>query len=118
MTPQEVKLWVRLRELRPLGLHFRRQSPLLHYIVDFECRRARLVIEVDGGQHTFEKHSARDTERDARLHAAGYGVLRFWNHEIDVNPEGVLETIVNAARLRTPPGSRLRRSPPSPEGEG
>jgi len=40
MTPQEVRLWVRLRELRTLGHHFRRQSPILTYIVDFECRRS------------------------------------------------------------------------------
>jgi very-short-patch-repair endonuclease len=51
MTPQEVKLWVRLRELRRLGFHFRRQSPILSYVVDFECRRRKLVVEVDGGQH-------------------------------------------------------------------
>ena len=44
MTKQEVKLWLRLRELRALGLHFHRQSPIGHYIADFECRRARLVI--------------------------------------------------------------------------
>lgn len=67
MTPQEVKLWVRLRELRRLGLHFRRQSPVLTYIVDFECRRARLVVEVDGGQHTFDGNSGRDRLRDTEL---------------------------------------------------
>jgi very-short-patch-repair endonuclease len=47
MTRQEVKLWVKLRELRAIGHHFRRQSPLANYIVDFECRQSRLVIEVD-----------------------------------------------------------------------
>jgi len=46
MTRQEVKLWVRLRELRALGFHFRRQSPITRYIVDFECRRTRLVVEI------------------------------------------------------------------------
>jgi len=50
MTPPEVKLWVRLRELRPLGFNFRRQSPVLSYVVDFECRRLKLIVEVDGGQ--------------------------------------------------------------------
>src|SRR5207248_10018111 len=44
MTPQEVKLWVKLRELRALGHHFRRQSPMLNYIVDFECRRSRVIV--------------------------------------------------------------------------
>ncbi|HXN43407.1 MAG TPA: DUF559 domain-containing protein [Xanthobacteraceae bacterium] len=55
-TPQEVKLWVRLRELRALGHHFRRQSAVLTYIVDFECRRSRVVAEVDGTQHGFDQN--------------------------------------------------------------
>ena len=46
MTRQEVKPWVRLRELRALGFHFRRQSPIARYIVDFECRRTRVVVEL------------------------------------------------------------------------
>jgi very-short-patch-repair endonuclease len=50
MTRQEVKLWVRLRELQALGFHFRRQSPIGRYIVDFECRRRRPIVEVDGTQ--------------------------------------------------------------------
>jgi len=57
MTPQEVKLWVRLRQLRELGFHFCRQSPIPPYIVDFECRRWRLIVEVDGGQHGFDEIS-------------------------------------------------------------
>jgi very-short-patch-repair endonuclease len=72
MTPQEVKLWVRLRELRALGHHFRRQSPLLTYIVDFECRRSRLVVEVDGTQHGFDANRERDLARDESLRRAGY----------------------------------------------
>ena len=60
MTRQEVKLWVKLRELRAIGHHFRRQSPLANYIVDFECRQSRLVIEVDGNQHGFDDHRRRD----------------------------------------------------------
>jgi very-short-patch-repair endonuclease len=56
MTRTEVKLWQRLRELRTLGHHFRRQSPLAPYIVDFECRRSRLVVEVDGHQHGYDEN--------------------------------------------------------------
>jgi very-short-patch-repair endonuclease len=83
MTPQEVKLWVRLRELRALGHHFRRQSPILTYIVDFECRRSRVIVEVDGTQHGFDGNRRRDLVRDEKLRAAGYKVLRFANPQID-----------------------------------
>jgi very-short-patch-repair endonuclease len=70
MTRQEVKLWVRLREFRALGHHFRRQSPILTYIVDFECRRSRLIVEIDGTQHGFDANR----ERDESLRRAGYKV--------------------------------------------
>jgi len=93
MTRQEVKLWVRLRELRELGFHFRRQSPIASYIVDFECRRSRVVVEVDGNQHGFDDHRARDSAHDRALNEMGYRVLRFANYDIDRNMDGVLETI-------------------------
>ena len=51
LTPQEVKLWLRLRELKALGFHFRRQAPIGRYIVDFVSFRSRLIVEADGGQH-------------------------------------------------------------------
>ena len=71
MTRQEVKLWLRLRELRTLGHHFRRQSPLKPYVVDFECRQSRLVVEVDGHQHGFDEHRERDSIRDSELRKRG-----------------------------------------------
>jgi very-short-patch-repair endonuclease len=116
MTPQEVKLWVKLRQLRELGFHFRRQSPISAYIVDFECRRQKLVVGVDGGQHGFDKNLAADVERDRVLETAGYRVLRFWNNQIDRELEGVIATILAALASSAPPGSL--RSPPSPHGEG
>jgi very-short-patch-repair endonuclease len=93
MTRQEVILWGRLRELRELGFHFRRQSPIAHYIADFECRRRRLIVEVDGMQHGFDSHRTRDVSRDRTLNEMGYRVLRFGNPEIDRNIDGVLESI-------------------------
>ncbi|HET6621095.1 MAG TPA: endonuclease domain-containing protein [Dongiaceae bacterium] len=57
------------------GWRFRRQEPIDRYIVDFVCFEARLVLEVDGGQH-FE--SEADKERDAHLRSQGFRVLRFW----------------------------------------
>jgi very-short-patch-repair endonuclease len=117
MTPQEVKLWLRLRELRALGYHFRRQSPLKPYVVDFECRQARLIVEVDGHQHGFEEHQQRDAERDKDLERRGYKVLRFSNGEVSREIEGVMEAIFLA--LKSPhPTARLRARPPSPGGEG
>jgi very-short-patch-repair endonuclease len=116
MTPQEVKLRVRLRELRALGLHFRRQSPLLSYVVDFECRRARLVVEVDGGQHSDDANLLRDQTRDERLAGAGYQVLRFWNHEIDREIDAVLDTIVRHAKVLPHPAARFARVHPPLKG--
>src|SRR5262249_3389630 len=91
-----VKLWVRLRELRARGFHFRRQSPIARYVVDFECRRARVVVEIDGNQHGFDEHRIRDERRDLALTALGYRVLRFTNQDVDRNIEGVLHTIHRA----------------------
>ncbi len=96
MTRQEVKLWLRLRELRARGFHFRRQSPIDRYIVDFECRRTRVVVEIDGNQHGFDEYRIRDERRDLTLNALGYRVLRFTNQDVDRNMDGVLETIHGA----------------------
>jgi very-short-patch-repair endonuclease len=112
MTPQEVKLCIRLRELRAVGLHFRRQSPLLSYIVDFECRRARLIVEVDGGQHAFANGLQRDHLRDESIAGKGYRILRFWNNEVDENLEGVLERIMQAAGQPHPTARFARGHPP------
>jgi very-short-patch-repair endonuclease len=96
MTPQEVKLWVRLRELRRQGYHFRRQAPKGCYIVDFMCLRSRLIVEVDGAQHGFESHVGRDKRRDRYFADRGFRTLRFWNNEINENLDGVVETIWHA----------------------
>ena len=96
MTPQEVKLWVRLRELRQQGYHFRRQAPRGGAIVDFVCLRHQLVVEVDGGQHGFDAHARRDADRDRRLAERGFRTLRFWNGDIDGSLDSVVETIWHA----------------------
>jgi len=89
MTDAERFLWSRLRR-RFLGAKFRRQVPLGPFIVDFACMRSKLVIEVDGGQHL---ESSADAERDRWLAENGFRVVRFWNHEVLQNLEGVLERI-------------------------
>ncbi len=116
MTRQEVRLWQRLRPFRAFGFHFRRQSPIGGYIADFECRKARLVVELDGGQHNLDEHKRLDGLRDAALQEQGYLILRFWNHDVDRNIDGVLQ-VIHAKLLEQVPHPAAAR-PPSPEGEG
>ena len=91
MTEAERKLWLHLRDWRPAGYHFRRQAPLGHFIADFACLHARLVVELDGGQHT--EQVAEDSRRTACLAEHGFRVLRFWNHQVFSELDDVLDTI-------------------------
>lgn len=112
MTEVEKRLWYHLRAHRLLEQKFKRQKPIGPYIVDFACPALRLVIEIDGGQHSEE--AEYDRRRDIWLSKHGYTVLRFWNNEVMENMEGVLERIADAVRDQAP-------SPPSPlpqAGEG
>jgi len=92
LTDAERRLWLRLRRAQ-LGVKFRRQHPFLNYVLDFVCLEARLVVEVDGSQHT---DSIRDVERDRALAAAGFRVLRFWNNDVLVKTDAVLQAIFTA----------------------
>ena len=93
MTPQEIKLWAALKRLKPRGLKFRRQVPLGHFIVDFACFSEKLVIEVDGGQHTSDKHARADAERDAWLRSRSFRAHRIWNYQIDHEFDAVMDGI-------------------------
>lgn len=86
MTYAERKLWSHLRASQ-MGVKFTRQFPIGNHIADFACRRLKLVIECDGGQHS-EKDA--DAERTRAIEAHGYRVIRFWNNDILQNTEGVL----------------------------
>jgi len=119
LTPQEVKLWVKLRELKNLGHHFRRQAPVGPYIVDFISFRSQLVIEADGGQHGLPEGVRSDLVRDSFLRAQGFRILRFWNSDIDQNLNGVMETILaqvissaSTCDELNPSGRPFRGSPP------
>jgi len=97
MTDAERKLWSRLRREQIDGHRFRRQMPIGPYIVDFVCLASRLIIEVDGGQHSAE----RDARRTAWLESQDFHVLRFWNNDVLGNLDGVIQTIEDAlARKR------------------
>ena len=94
MTEAEARLWYALRERLP-ELKFRRQVPFGSYTADFASHGAKLIVEVDGGQHA--ESADADSERTRFLNAEGYRVLRFWNNEVMQNLDGVL-TVVAAAR--------------------
>jgi very-short-patch-repair endonuclease len=96
LTPQEVRLWIRLRELKALGFHFRRQAPIGRYIVDFVSFGTRLIVEIDGGQHGTRGGFLLGRERDAFLGSRGFSVLPFWNSDVDRNLSGVMENILFA----------------------
>jgi thiamine-monophosphate kinase len=87
-TDAETAMWRLLRESFPEA-RFRRQVPIRHFTADFASHRAKLVIEVDGGQHS----EAIDAERTKLIEAEGYQVIRFWNNEVLENPEGVWRTL-------------------------
>lgn len=72
--------------------------PIDRFIVDFCCPDAWLVVELDGGHHSFDGALARYLVRARELEGSGYLVLRFWNREVIENPDGVCETILNAVQ--------------------
>lgn len=88
LTEAEQRLWSRLRYRQLDGARFRRQAPIGPYIADFFCPAAKLIVELDGGQHA--ERQDRDDARTQWLAERGYKVVRFWNNEIFENIEGVL----------------------------
>lgn len=100
MTEAERRIWqiLRLRQLN--GYKFRRQVPVGRYIADFVCQEARLIVEVDGGQH--DHLSSREAERTTFLQSEGYRILRFWNNEVLRNLHGVHEVIMRELGAATP----------------
>ncbi len=92
-TPWERKLWSFLKSSNFYGFKFRRQFPIGNYIADLCCIKAKLVIELDGGQHSDKSARAYDETRENYLKQEGYLVLRIWNNEIENNLEGVGEKI-------------------------
>lgn len=97
MTQVERALWAILRNRQLEGFKFRRQATLGPFVVDFLCIETGLVIELDGGQHD----EARDRSRTDYLEAKGLTVLRFWNHDVAENLEGVADTIRTAVKKKT-----------------
>src|SRR5690606_33621414 len=96
-TKAENLLWQALRNRKLDGLKFRRQVPLDGYILDFVCFEARLIVEVDGGQHS---QSARDAVRERHFESKGVRTLRVWNDELTGDLDRVFLTILHEAKER------------------
>jgi len=94
----EKALWARLKNKQLESVKFRRQQPLGLYIVDFVSFERKIIVGVDGGHHNEGEAKKRDEKRAAWLKKNGCQVLRFWNNELLMNMEGVLEKIEEALK--------------------
>ena len=92
-TIQEKRLWNLLKNRHFHNLKFKRQQPIGNYIVDFICKEAKIIIEVDGGQHNEKENIELDKKRTEFLESNGYKVIRFWNNEVYENIEGVIKRL-------------------------
>ena len=113
-TDAERILWAALRDFKRGGFHFRRQSRIGSCIVDFACRKARLVVELDGSQHGEADAIVYDEERTAFLNRRGYRVIRFWNHEVITERTRVVDAVAHFAQ--SPHPNRAARGSTSPPG--
>jgi very-short-patch-repair endonuclease len=110
-TDAESYLWYQLKNRNLNGYKFRRQHIIQGYIVDFVCLEERLIIELDGGQHSEQINY--DNDRTKKLEKDGFKVLRFWNHDIFCDTNVVLDTIYENLKHPSPAASRR----PLPQGE-
>lgn len=111
MTRAETLLWRYLKAHRIDGLGFRRQVPFRHFVADFACHAARIIVELDGETHDFVSRQNSDKARDVFFRSQGYLILRFANDDVLKDLAGVIEAIRNAAvpRHMLPPSLTLRR---------
>ena len=97
MTEAEKLMWSRLRDRRLEGVKFKRQKSIAAYIVDFVALDLKLVVEIDGGQHA--ERASDDAARTRVLEQCGYHVIRFWNHDVLGNIDGVLEALTQELNI-------------------
>lgn len=97
-TKEENHLWYDFLRIYPI--QFNRQRIIGEYIVDFYCSKARLVIEIDGAQHYEKEAMEYDEIRTKYLECFGLAVLRFSNHDIKTNFDGVCEAINTVIKSR------------------
>ncbi len=99
-TRAEARLWLKLRNRKLDGYKFRRQVPIDRYFADFACLEARLIVELDGGQHAAS--GAYDAARTEVLEQAGFRVLRIWNRSVMTEIDNVARTIAAELKLARP----------------
>lgn len=107
-TDAEHVVWRRLRNSQLPGIKFRRQYPVPPYVADFCCVSAKVIVELDGSQHSLHV----DQVRTRFLESKGYTVLRFWDNDALLHTDAVIEAISNACTRATPHPN------PSPDGRG
>lgn len=112
MTSQEQKLWNLIKNKQFYGYKFLRQYIIGEYIVDFVCREAKIIIEIDGGQHNLNENIEYDKKRTQCLKNLNYRVIRFCNNDIDNDMEGVYQKLQDVFGIKTAP------TPPLPHNEG
>lgn len=96
-TEAEKKIWLTIRNRQLGGFKFRRQVSFGPYVADFVCHEAKLIFEIDGGQHATNQEP--ENRRTRFLEDQGYRVIRFWNNEVFENLEGVLERLKKELEL-------------------
>lgn len=92
-TPWEKKLWMYLKNRKFYGIKFKRQVVVDPYIYDFLSWEKKVIIELDGGQHSETEVKQKDKEKENYAESQGYALLRFNNNDVQNNIEGVLEAI-------------------------
>lgn len=97
LTKAEAAMWNMLRDLRPFGARFRRETPVGPYVADFAWLSARLIVEVDGYSHLTVEGRAHDAKRDDFLKSQGFTVLRFSNEQVLEGPDYVFVSIQQSA---------------------
>jgi very-short-patch-repair endonuclease len=113
-TDAEELFWQAVRNRQLGGYKFRFQHSIYPYIVDFACVQAKLIVELDGGQHSEE----RDAGRTKALEAHGWRVMRCWNNDVIANLEGVLTAVLGVLEERASQGRRPSPNPLPHAGEG
>ncbi|MBJ6987458.1 DUF559 domain-containing protein [Devosia sp. MC521] len=92
-TYAERQFWALLHPWRAQDMHWRRQAPIGPYVVDFCCKRMKLVVEIDGDTHATDAELAHDAARTAYLKYQGFTILRFSNVDLYESPEGVFDAL-------------------------
>ena len=98
MTPEEKHLLYDF--LKNYPVQFNRQKVIGNYITDFYCKKANLVIEIDGAQHFEHDNSEYDKARTDYLNSVGIEVIRFLNKDINYNFNNTCKYIDNIIKKR------------------